>query len=291
MGVTCGRVANRTSRNQFVLNGVTHKVDPYPPHKHHLHGGPKGFSFLVWEPRLVNNTEFLISPTSVGVRLGLLSPDGDMGYPGNVNVTATFEVTSANELIITYDATADRETPIMMTSHSYFNLSGGGKRDVTGHELKLFANKFVEVDSELIPTGKVREVVGTPMDFREPKLVGENIHADYDILKHGNDGYDLSFLVDRAGQTASSLAPAVRVKEQQSGRVMEVRTDQLCVQVYTGNHLDVKGKKGQHYGRYQGICFEAHGYVNAANMPSVPSIFVKPGQRYKSVTVHKFFTE
>jgi aldose 1-epimerase len=290
-GQRCWSRRGPHAERTIVLNGVTHKLTSYfPPHKHALHGGPKGYSFRVWQPKLENNSELIITPKSVGVRLSLHSPDGEMGYPGNVEAVVTYTLSDNNEYKVEFDASADQETPIMLTTHSYYNLSGDGQRDITGHELQLFSHRFPELDNELITTGTIRDVAGTPMDFSTPHLLGERIRGDYDMLRHGNNGYDLAFVLDKTG-TPGAVEKAVRLKDPQSGRVMEISTDQLCVQLYTGNHLDIAGKKGRHYGRFHGVCFEMQGYTSASNRPQFPSIFVKPGQKYKNVTVHRFSAE
>jgi aldose 1-epimerase len=287
MGAAVGRTSNRIGGDKFVLDGVTYNVAHYPPHKNHLHGGPKGFTFYVWQPHLVNGSEIFIADKAVGVRLQHHSPDGDMGYPGNVNVVLTYWLNEDNEFSQNFEATTDKACPIMLTTHSYFNLCGDGKRDITDHEVLVEADVFPEVDAELIPTGMVRSVEGTPMDFRNFHKIGERIRGDYDMLRYGNNGYDLGFTLRNS---SAALRRASVARDPESGRVLEVLTDQLVVQFYTGNHLDVVGKKGRHYGRYQGFCFETHGYVNAPNRPEAPQVTLRPGQRFAALTVHRFST-
>jgi len=155
------------------------------------------------------------------------------------------------ELCIDYEASTDRLTPIMLTNHAFFNLSGNGKRDVTSSELFLKSSEFPEIDSDLIPTGKIRSVDGTPMDFRTPRRVGGRIREDYDILRYGNGGYDLNFILDRKNDSDVDLV--ARLRDVENGRVLEVMTNQKCLQVFSGNHLNMTGKKGQRYGKYHGM--------------------------------------
>jgi len=217
------------------------------------------------------------------VRLKLHSPDGDMGYPGNLDVCLTYWLNENNEFSQYFEAKTDKSCPVMLTTHSYFNLSGDGKRDIRDHEILIDSNSFPELDADLIPTGKIRSVLGTPMDFREFHKIGEKLHDDYDILRYGN-GYDLAFALS---DSSANLHRAAIARDPESGRVLEVLTNQLVVQLYTGNHLNVVGKKGRQYRLYHGICFETHGYINAPNRPEFPSIMVHPGHPYDALTVHR----
>ena len=229
-----------------------------------------------------------------------------VGYCGNVDAIVSYWVNEDNEWSVHFEARTDRACPVMLTSHSYFNLSGG-LRDIRDQEVQIFADEMPEVDQDLIPTGKIRKVEGTPMDFRTPHKVGEFISQPYDMLKAGNDGYDLAFIINSGDR--GRLTKAAVLSDPVSGRIMEVLTDQRIVQFYTGQHLDATGKKGQHYSRnhgtrqspcydltslnrfFQGLCFETHGFVDAPNHTNFPSITLRPGELYSSLTVHRFSTK
>jgi aldose 1-epimerase len=265
-GAVAGRVANRIAKAQFTL-----AVNNGP---NHLHGGLKGFDKKVWmaEPQ-----------PGAAVKFAYTSPDGEEGYPGALAVAITMALTDANELRIEYSATTDKPTPVNLTNHSYFNLGGAG--DVLGHELMLAADSFTPSDANLIPTGEIKSVKGTPMDFTKPKLIG----ADFGKLTNTPVGYDHNFVLNGGGKGS---ALAARVYEPKSGRVMEALTTEPGVQFYTGNFLDgtLTGKGGVVYKQHAGFCLETQHFPDAVNQPAFPSIILRPGQTYRQTTIYGFST-
>jgi aldose 1-epimerase len=281
-GALIGRFANRIRNGRFSVDGRTYAL-PVNDGNNHLHGGPAGFHKVPWsaEPFQENGT--------VGIRLGRVSPDGEQGYPGNLEVTVTYRLTLEGALVIDYAAESDQPTPVSLTHHGYFNLSGDPSRDVLGHELELHADRFTPVDGGLIPTGELAQVAGTPFDFRRPATIGARIgDADPRLVQAG--GYDHNFVVN-AGD--APLAPAARVHEPVSGRVLELFTTEPGLQFYSGNYLDGSaiGKGGQPYGYRCGFCLEPQKFPDSPNQPAFPSCIVRPGERYTSRTVYRFSVE
>jgi aldose 1-epimerase len=278
-GATVGRVANRIGGAKFTLDGKEYKLAANDG-PNTLHGGKKGFDKAVWK------AEAKEVPDGVSVRFTHRSPDGDEGYPGNLDVAVTYTLTNKNELKIDYTATTDKATPVNLTHHSYFNLSGGQAADVLGHELMLTADKYTPVNDKLIPTGKIESVKGTPLDFTKPTVIGSR----FDQLKGDPIGYDHNYVLPSEGK---SLALAARVVEPTSGRVLEMYTTEPGVQLYTGNFLDgkLKGKGGTVYGKHAGFCLEAQHFPDAVHHPEFPSIILRPGKTYTQTTVYKFLTK
>lgn len=272
-GSTVGRYANRISGARFTLDGVTYTLAQNNG-RNSLHGGLKGFDAVVW------NAEPVREPGAVGVKFDYLSKDGEEGYPGNLRVTVVYLLTDQNELKITYEATTDEATPVNLTNHAYFNLAGQGEGDILGHELMINADAFTPVDEELIPTGEIRPVGGTAWDFTVPKLIGSRI-ADVP------GGYDNNYVLRGGG---GKLDLAARVREPQSGRVMEIWTTEPAIQFYTGNFLDgtITGKAGKVYKKHFGFCLETQHFPDSPNKPNFPSTILRPGETYRSLTVHKF---
>lgn len=270
-GATVGRVANRIAKGRFSLDGVTYQlaINNGP---NHLHGGLVGFDKKVWnaEPQ-----------AGAAVRFSYTSRDGEEAYPGKLEATVVMALTDDNELRIDYTATTDKPTPINLTNHSYFNLLGQG--EVLEHELLVAADYFTPTDAELIPTGEIKAVKGTALDFTSPRPIGSQ------ISKIGNQegGYDHNFVLNGGGK---ALALAARVYEPQTGRVLEVHTTQPGVQLYTANYLDgsLRGKAGIIYGRQTAFCLETQHYPDSVNHPNFPSTILRPGQPYRPTTVHKF---
>jgi len=277
-GVIVGRYANRIAKGRFTLDGVEYTL-ARNNNGNSLHGGLKGFDKIVWKPELVQAAD------GVGVKLTYLSKDMEEGYPGNLSVTVVYLLTNTDELRISYEAETDKKTPVNLTNHAYWNLKGEGSGDVLGHVLQLGADKFTAVDSaaNLIPTGEILSVTGTPFDFTSPHLIGERI-------AQVEGGYDHNFVLRSGG---GKLALAGRVEEPGSGRAMEIYTDQPAIQLYTGNFLDgtVVGKGGKAYQKHYAFCLETQHFPDSPNHPNFPSTILEPGQKYKTVTVHRFFVK
>jgi aldose 1-epimerase len=278
-GATVGRVANRIAGAKFTLEGKEYKLAANNG-PNSIHGGNKGFDKAVWK------AEAKEVPEGVSVRFTHRSPDGDEGYPGNLDVAVTYTLTEKNELTIDYTATTDKATPVNLTNHSYFNLSGGQSANVLKHEVMLTADKYTPADDKLIPTGKIEPVKGTPLDFTMPTAIG----ARFDQLKGKPVGYDHNYVLNSEGK---SLALAARVVEPKSGRVLEMITTEPGVQLYTGNFLDgkLKGKGGVVYGQHAGFCLEAQHFPDAVHHPEFPSIILQPGKTYTQTTIYKFSTK
>jgi aldose 1-epimerase len=276
-GCICGRVANRIAKGKFTLDGKEyHLAVNNGPNA--LHGGKRGFDKYVWKPESVVSTE------GPAVKFRHTSPDGDEGYPGNLTVTVTYALTSQNELKIEYQAATDRATPVNLTNHSYFNLAGAGNGNILGHELMLAADRYTPTDDTLIPTGELKPVRGTPLDFTTPTRIGDRIDQ---LPKYTGGGYDHNYVINR---NADGLKLGARVHEPGTGRVMEMYTTEPGVQLYTGNHLNVKGKGGASYAKHAGFCLEAQHFPDSINQPEFPSVVLRPGQTYRQTTVYRFLT-
>lgn len=278
-GATTGRVANRIANGRFILDGREYQL-ACNNGPHHLHGGPGGFVKRLWQGASVE------SAGEVGVRLTYRSADGEESYPGNLDVAVTYTLTEANELRIDYSATTDAPTFCNLTNHSYFNLAGAGRGDILGHELLLNAEGYTPSDATLIPTGELADVKGTPMDFTTPAPIGSR----FDQLVSDPRGYDHNYVINRNGD---GLVLAARVRDPASGRVMEVRTTEPGVQLYTGNFLDgsLTGKRGATYSQHCGFCLETQHFPDSPNQPAFPPIVLRPGEIYRQTTVHRFLTE
>ena len=278
-GAVIGRYGNRIAKGKFTLDGVEYKLATNNG-PNHLHGGLKGFDKVVWR------AESFDRDNERGVVFRYSSKDGEEGYPGNLVVKVTYTLNDQNELIFDYRATTDKPTPINLTQHTYFNLAGDGKRDILGHELLLNADHFTPVDKTLIPTGDIRKVAGTPLDFRKPTAIGARIDQEDEQLGYGL-GYDHNFVLNRKGRGTSLAA---RVNEPTTGRVMEVYTTEPGVQFYAGNFLDgsLTGKGGHVYKRRYGFCLETQHYPDSPNQSSFPSTILRPGETYQSQTIYRF---
>lgn len=275
-GALIGRHANRIARGKFVLDGVEYSLT-INNDKNHLHGGRKGFDRVVWQAHEIEG----------GLQLTYLSQDGEEGYPGNLEAIVTYALTDANELRIEYRATTDCDTIINLTNHSYFNFAGAGT--ILDHEVQINADTFTPVDESLIPTGEIRSVKDTPMDFTSPMAIGARIDDDYEQINNIG-GYDHNFVL-REGSEA--FKKAATVYEPKTGRIMEVWTTQPGIQFYSGNFLNgsIVGKSGRAYVKHSGCCFETQHFPDSPNHPNFPSTVLKPGERYQQTTGFRFSVE
>lgn len=274
MGCTTGRFANRIRNGKFVLDGKEYSLATNIA-PNHLHGGKKGFDRYVWKSTEVKTSN------ATGVTFTLRSPDGDEGYPGNLDTTVTFLWTDDSELKIDYLATTDKPTVLNLTNHAYFNLSGAGVGDILGHQLTLNSDSYLAVDAGVIPTGKLTPVQGTFMDFTQPHAIGSRLAE----TKFGNLplGYDHCYVLRGAKE---SPAFAARVEDPASGRVMEVYTTEPAVQLYTSNYLD-GGPQNGGFKQHSAFCLETQHYPDAPNRPEFPTTVLRPGQKFQSTTIYK----
>ena len=277
-GAIVGRYANRIAHAKFTLDGTTYTL-PKNDGDNHLHGG---FNKRVWTAKDVS------SSNGQALELTYLSKDGEEGFPGNLSVKVVYTLTNQNELKIDYSATTDKDTVLNLTNHCYFNLAGQGNGDILQHQLMIRADRFTPVDANLIPTGELRSVKGTPFDFTTATVIGARIDQDDQQLKLGR-GYDHNWVLNSG--TAGSLSLAAQAYEPHSGRVLEVSTTQPGLQFYTGNFLDgIRGKQGKVYNRRYAFCLETQHFPDSPNHPGFPSTVLKPGQHFLSTTVYKFST-
>ena len=278
-GTIVGRNANRIGGATFTLNDKKYELTANDG-PNNLHSGMDFYRNRIWAAEYetgVNQVSFTLE-----------SPDGDQGYPGNASIRVTYTLTDENEVKIHYEGTCDQDTIFNMTNHAYFNLAGHESGPALSQMVYIDSDAITAVDKVLIPTGEIRKVMGTPMDFSDFKPIGRDIEADYDQLKLGG-GYDHNWILNHESGVFSLAAAAI---DEESGRKMEVYTDLPGVQFYTGNFLDgqVPGKGGVKYVRRQGYCFETQYYPNAVNMPGFASPIVKKGEKYDTTTSYKFMT-
>jgi aldose 1-epimerase len=281
-GATVGRYGNRIGGGTFSIDGKTYTL-PKNNGNNTLHGGISGFNRKVWKARE------LASRDGESLEMTYLSPDGEEGFPGNLSVKAVFTVPEdRNELKIDYTATTDKDTVLNLTNHSYFNLAGEGNGDILDHVLTLHAKQFTPVDKSLIPTGELRDVAGTPMEFTSATAIGKRIDESYDQLVFGK-GYDHNFVISRAG-SGNGLTLAAEAYDPKSGRRLEVLTTEPGVQFYSGNFLDgaVKGKGNKTYGKRAAFCLETQHFPDSPNHPNFPSTLLKPNAVFQSETVFRF---
>jgi aldose 1-epimerase len=269
-GATIGRFGNRIANGKFKIDTTEYKLATNNG-KNHLHGGLKGFDKVVWDASSVDSIAAL--------SLSYISKDGEEGYPGNLKVTVTFTLNDSNELTIEYNAETDKTTPINLTNHSYFNLTGDPVNNILQHKLTIYANNYTPVDSTLIPTGEIKSVKGTPFDFTNPFAIGARI----DSVK---GGYDHNFVLNQKGN-ASMLAAVVT--DSISGRKLEVFTTEPGIQFYTGNFLDgsIKTSDGKALQQHAAFTLETQHFPNAPNVPAFPTTFLKPGEKYHTITTYK----
>ena len=279
-GALVGRFANRIARARFTLDGHSYTLATNDG-VNTLHGGRRGFNKVLWrgEPFTRGDT--------VGVTFRYTSPDGEEGYPGTLQAAVSYGLTPANELVIDYEATTDKPTPVNLSQHSYWNLHGDGKGTILDHQLTIDASGYTPVDSTLIPTGVVTPVAGTPFDFRTPTAIGARIGAKDTQLRFGR-GYDHNWVLDRNGRTG--LVHAVRVVDTTSGRTLDITTTEPGLQFYSGNFLDgsIHGKSGVAYPYRGAIVLETQHYPDSPNHSAFPSAILRPGDTLRSRTVLSF---
>ena len=275
-GATVGRYANRIAGGTFKLEGVLYTI-PRNSGPNAMHGGRRGFNKVVWQ-------QSALTPASL--ELSYLSRDGEEGFPGNLQVRVKFTLTDANELRIDYFAETDKPTVVNLTNHSFFNLSGEGHGNVLDYTATIAADRFTPVDANLIPTGELRLVAGTPFDFREAAAIGARIHADDPQLKIGK-GYDHNFVLNHK---PGEVGLAARVRDPQSGRALSIFTTEPGMQFYTANNLDGTGggKGGHTYPPYSAVCFETQHFPDSPNHPEFPTTMLRPGQDFRSATIFRF---
>lgn len=272
-GALIGRYANRIAHGRFEIDGTPYRVTAAPG-RHHLHGGDKGFDKILWNAETGDDRT---------LKLTYRSPDGEEGYPGNLDVTVIYSLSDDNGLKIDYRATTDKPTPVNLTHHGYFNLTGDPANTVLSHELQLSAEHYTPVDDGLIPTGEIAPVRGTPFDFTETHPIGERI----DEL---GAGYDHNFVLSR--QPTDEPRRVATLYSPESGRQMQVLTTEPGLQLFTANMLDgsLHGPDGTPFGRHSAVCLETQHFPNSPNEPDFPSTILRPGEQYHTTTVYRFST-
>jgi aldose 1-epimerase len=272
-GAIVGRYANRIAEGRFTIDGRTYQLT-LNDGNNHLHGGGEGFYTKFWDAELINGNT---------LQLSYVSSDGEEGYPGTLEVSMTYTLTEQNELIIGYEAVTDKATPVNLTSHGYFNLSGDLSGDILGHVLMLDADYYTPVNDQLIPTGEIAPVRGTAFDFTTPYPIGSRIHQI-------PGGYDHNYVLNPSQE---SMRFAGVLIHPESGRKMEIYTTKPGIQFYSGNFLDgsLHGFDGVAYNQYAGLCLETQYYPDSPNQPNFPSSILMPGETYRSKTIYKFSAE
>jgi aldose 1-epimerase len=275
-GSTVGRYGNRIAKGKFKIGDEEYTLATNND-ANHLHGGKKGFDAVMWKGTKVENAN------GAGVKFTYTSADGEEGYPGKLDTTVTYTLTNNDELRIDYEAKTDKPTVVNLTNHNYWNLGGQGSGQILGHELMLNCDKYLPIDETSIPTGEPADVAGSPFDFREPHPIGDQINK----LKqppHTTKGYDHCYIVN--GEPGE-LRLAAKVTDPDSGRTMEIHTTEPAIQLYCGNFLD-GSEAGNNFKQHEAFCLETQHYPDSPNQPAFPSTLLKPGDTYKSTTVHKF---
>ena len=278
-GSTVGRNSNRVKDAKFILNGLTYNLDKNERGKNNLHSGFNPYNNRLWD--------YTINEENNSVKFNLISPDGDQGFPGDFNISVTYTLTEDNEIKIEYFGTCNKDTVANMTNHSYFNLAGHNSGSAISQSLCINSDKFIEVDNELIPTGKFVNVENTPLDFRKSKVIEKDIGSDFEQLKF-TGGFDHSFLLNKL---SSGIEKAATLEDENSGRKMDVYTDCVAIQFYAGNFIEnntIPGKDNCMYKNRSGICLETGFLPNSINQPNFASPVLKAGDKYISTTIYKF---
>jgi aldose 1-epimerase len=281
-GAIVGRSANRISNGRFELDGEEIQLTCNDG-TNHLHGGDRSFSRRVWS---VAPAE---SPGQIAVDLSLHSPDGEEGYPGNMDVSVRYTLTNQNEVRVKYRANSDRKTIVNLSQHSYFNLRGEGNGTALDHHIQISASQFIPVDKNLSPTGEIRSVAGTPFDFLESRPISSSIRSSYDQIRLGR-GYDHCYAIDRPPEFKGALVPSAILFDPHSQRSLAVKTTEPGLQFYTGNFLDGSdiGFSQRAYRQGDGIALETQHFPDSPNHPGFPSVVLGPGDTFLSETVYTF---
>lgn len=270
-GATIGRYGNRIANAKFKIDTTTYQLSANDG-KNHLHGGNKGYDKVIWDATPA-------ADSSASLTLSYLSKDGEEGYPGNLKITVVYTLTDDNELLIDYTAETDKTTPVNLTHHSYFNLTGDVNNTILNHELQVNADRYTPVDAGLIPTSELKDVKGTAFDFLQPHKIGERIAAV-------DGGYDHNFVLTRKSNDMELVAT---LSDSSTGRKLEVYTTEPGLQFYSGNFLDgtIKSSDGKAIQKHTGLCLETQHFPDSPNQPAFPSTLLKPGEKYHTVTRYK----
>lgn len=275
-GALIGRYGNRINQGRFTLDGQEYQL-PQNNYGHCLHGGDTGFHHRIWEAE---------QPDAQTLQLSCISPDGEAGFPGTLKTKVTYKLSDDNALSINYQAETDKPTIVNLTNHAYFNLSGNGANTILEQQMQLNADHYTPIDSTFMTNGEIAPVEGTPMDFRQMTAIGERIDADFEQLKNGH-GYDHNYVLNTKGDLEQLAAKAY---DPQSGRTLEVYTNEPGIQFYAGNFLDgtVMGKKGIYYPLRSAFCLETQHFPDSPNKAEWPSVVIRPGEKYHSTCIYKF---
>ena len=278
-GALIGRVGNRIAKGKFTLDSKTYSL-PINNNENHLHGGPEGFNNQVWEVKAVDQSS---------ISMSYFSKDGEMGYPGNLDVQVKYSLNNENELLISYKATTDKSTPVNLTNHAFFNLAGEASGTINDHLLRLNADHFTPVDETLIPLGENRSVEGTPFDFRIPKTIGRDLNQqNKNTQMNYGGGYDHNFVLNKENDREMSLAGYVI--DPKTGRRMDIFTEEPGIQFYGGNFMDGSdiGKYGKKFLYRESFALETQHFPDSPNQPSFPNIILLPGEIYQTKSIYKF---
>jgi aldose 1-epimerase len=271
-GCIVGRYANRISSAAFTLAGTKYHLGANEG-ENCLHGGKPGYHKMIWDAEAFSNTR------ESGVLFRRTSKDGEQGFPGELDIKVSYSLTAENDIIIRYNAKTDAPTPVNLTNHTYFNLAGHDSGSVLDHQVQLFCDRYVPVDSDMIPSGEILDVAGTPFDFRNPKAIGKDIASV-------PGGFDHNWEINRSGEGPS---PVAGVFDPASGRTMTVYSTQPGVQFYTGNFLlNEIGKNGESYGKHSGFCLETQHFPDSPNRKEFPDSVLLPGDHYRQQTIWHF---
>ncbi len=288
-GATVGRYGNRIAGGKFSLDGEDYSLalnNEPAGIPCSLHGGVEGFNKKIWEGKTVEKDK------ARGVEFSYTSEDGEEGYPGELEVTVTWWLTDDNELVFEAEARTDKATPVNIVNHTYWNLSDDPASSIEDHELQIFADAYLPTNAGLIPTGEIAPVAGTPMDFTRPTVIGKRINDDFEALKLGG-GYDHAWVLRQSKGEENGVRLVARLRDPESGRVMEVHSNQPALQFYSGNFLDgtAIGRDGVAYPKRSALALEAEAFPDAPNQPDFPDAILRPGETYKHKLVYKFYAK